>query len=229
MTSPKKKVDRRIQRTHLLLQQAFKEVIHEKNEGVTGIWGAEKGLLAMSIQDITERANVNRGTFYLHFADKYMLAETVIREQFRQMLLAKLPASPGWDRPTLHQLIQGILDSFEQKYCHQHHASFVLAPLLERLTREELSALLLTWLKQEERAKTPGAVPAETIANIVSWTIFGAALQWSRQETSMSKEQMATAILQIITEGTLHLSPASISTSAANSVPRPRKPYTAAE
>jgi AcrR family transcriptional regulator len=207
LTTPKKKVDRRIQRTRQMLQQAFKEIVHEKGEAVTGIWGVEKGLLAMSIQDITERANVNRGTFYLHFADKYTLAETVIREQFRQIVTSRLPCSPRWDKKTLHLLIQVILDSFEQKYCHQHHASFVLAPLLERAMHEELIELLLTWLKQEKCAKTRGSVPLETIANIVSWAIFGAALQWSQQETTMSKEQMANAILQIITEGTTHLVP----------------------
>ena len=207
MTTPKKNVDRRIQRTRQVLQQAFKEIIHEKGLVATGIWGVERGLQAMSIQDITERANVNRGTFYLHFTDKYMLADTVIREQFRQMVASTLPSSPRWDRRTLYLLIQVILDSFEQKYCHQHHASFVLAPLLEQAMHEELTELLLTWLKQEKCAKTRGSVPLETIANIISWAIFGAALQWSQQETTMSKEQMANAILQIITEGTAHLVP----------------------
>ncbi len=137
MTTLKRKEDRRIQRTRQMLQQAFKEITREKNESVMGIWGAEKGLQAMSIQEITERANVNRGTFYLHFADKYLLAETVIREQFRQLVTATLPSSPRWDEKTLHALIQVLLDSFEHKYCHEHHPSLVLAPLLERAMYED--------------------------------------------------------------------------------------------
>jgi AcrR family transcriptional regulator len=207
MMTPKRNADRRIQRTRQVLQQAFKEIIQEKGLVARGIWGMEKGLVAMSIQEITERANVNRGTFYLHFADKYILAETIIRERFRQMVASTLPSSPRWDRRTLRLLVQVILDSFEHKYCHQHHLSFVLAPLLERAMHEELTELLLTWLKQERSAKTPESVPLETIANIVSWAIFGAALQWSQKETMMSKEQMTNAILQIITEGTARLVP----------------------
>lgn len=207
MTTPKRSVDRRIQRTRQVLQQAFKEVVHEKGQAATGIWGTEKGFLAMSIQDITERANVNRGTFYLHFADKYMLADAVIREQFHQMLASALPPTPRWDRRTLHLLIQAILDSFEHKYCHQHRSSLVLAPLLERATHEELTELLFTWLKQKRSTETPWPVPLETIARIVSWAIFGAAIQWSQEETTMSKEQMANAILLVIMEGTAHLSP----------------------
>ncbi|GHO93795.1 TetR family transcriptional regulator [Reticulibacter mediterranei] len=207
MATPKRNVDRRIQRTRQVLQQAFKEIVHEKGEAVIGIWGIEKGFLAMSIQEITERANVNRGTFYLHFADKYMLADTIIREQFHQMVASTLPSSPRWESRTLHLLIEVVLDSFEHKYHHQHHSSFVLAPLLERATQEELTELLFTWLKQERSTKTRGAVPLETIANIVSWAIFGAALQWSQEETTMSKEQMTNAILQVITEGTACLVP----------------------
>jgi AcrR family transcriptional regulator len=185
-----------------VLQQAFKDIIYEKGEATTGIWGAERVLLAMSIQDITERANVNRGTFYLHFTDKYALVETITREQFRQTLTDRLPASPQWDRQTLHLLIQAILDSFEQKYRHQRHASSVLAPLLEQAVHEEITKLLLAWLKQEKRAKTGRLIPAETTASIVSWAIFGAALQWSQEEITVSKEHMAQGILQVITEGT---------------------------
>jgi AcrR family transcriptional regulator len=53
-----KKVDRRIQRTQQLLRDALIELI------------VEKGYDDVSIQDITDRANVARTTFYLHYRDK---------------------------------------------------------------------------------------------------------------------------------------------------------------
>ena len=203
--TPKRSVDRRTQRTRQMLQQAFKEIVHEKGEPVPSIGGIEKGFLALSIGDITERANVNRGTFYLHFTDKYMLADTIAREQFHLMVASALPASPRWERRTLHLLILAILDNFEQKYHHQQHSSRVLVPLLERATHEELTQLLLTWLKQEKGTGTRAITSLETIANTVSWTIFGTALQWSREEITVPREQMASIILQIITEGTAQL------------------------
>ncbi len=197
-------MDRRVQRTRQMLQRAFREIIWE--EGVTGrgVWEAEKNFLTMNVQDITERANVNRGTFYLHFADKYMLAETIIREQFHLMLASALPPSPQWNSRTLQLLIQAMLDNFEQKYCHQRHSSLVFVPLLERATHEELTSLLLTWLKQKRCAgETDGfSMPLETIASIVSWTIFGTAIQWSQEEITVSRDQMTEAILHIVMEGT---------------------------
>ena len=57
------KIDPRIKRTRALLGQAFSEVL------------AEKGFQSISVQDITEKAGVNRTTFYLHFSDKYALLD----------------------------------------------------------------------------------------------------------------------------------------------------------
>jgi AcrR family transcriptional regulator len=196
MTTPKRHVDRRIQRTRQVLQQAFMDVVQDK------------GFAATSIQDITERANLNRGTFYLHFADKYMLTDAVIREQFHQQLAGTLPSAPRWDRQTLQLLIQAVLDCLEGKYRHQHRPSLILAevaPLLERAMHEELTDLILMWLKQARRAESHGLVPLESIATVVSWAIFGPALQWSRETTTITSEQMTHTILLVVMEGVTHL------------------------
>jgi AcrR family transcriptional regulator len=53
-----KKEDRRIQRTRQLLSQALISLIQDK------------GFDAVTVQDIIDRANVGRSTFYTHFVDK---------------------------------------------------------------------------------------------------------------------------------------------------------------
>jgi AcrR family transcriptional regulator len=50
--------DRRVQRTHKLLREALLELI------------LESGYEALSVQDIIDRANVGRATFYAHFDNK---------------------------------------------------------------------------------------------------------------------------------------------------------------
>lgn len=52
------KRDRRIPRTRQLLRDALVSLI------------LERGYEAVTVQDITERANLNRATFYLHYRDK---------------------------------------------------------------------------------------------------------------------------------------------------------------
>ena len=63
MASQKRREDRRIQRTRQVLQQAFVDVVREKGKALRSLPEMEKGFAATSIQEITARANVNRGTF----------------------------------------------------------------------------------------------------------------------------------------------------------------------
>src|SRR5579863_7608267 len=169
MATQKRREDRRIQRTRQALQQAFVEVVREKGLATASIRELEKCFAETSIQEITERANVNRGTFYLHFTDKYMLADAVTRERFHQQLASVLPPDLRWDRRTLRLLIQAVLNIFEGKYRHQYQPSLVLSPMIERAVHEELTRLLLTWLKEARRGERRKREPLETIARVVSW------------------------------------------------------------
>ncbi len=55
--------DERVIKTKKLIKTALSELIQEK------------GFDHVSITDLTQRANINRGTFYLHYQDKYDLLE----------------------------------------------------------------------------------------------------------------------------------------------------------
>jgi AcrR family transcriptional regulator len=67
-----RKEDRRIRRTRFALRQAFRELVEEK------------GYEAVTIEDITEQANLGRTTFYLHYHDK----EDLLLEDFADKLFA---------------------------------------------------------------------------------------------------------------------------------------------
>jgi AcrR family transcriptional regulator len=207
MENEKRREDRRIQRTRQVLQQAFVDVMRERGETLGSLWSMEKGFAATSIREITTRANVNRGTFYLHFTDKYMLADVVVREQFRQQLASVLPPEPRWDRRTLRLLIQAVLQALEKKYHHQHQPLSVLAPMVEQAVHEELTELLLTWLKEASCGERQRGEPLEMIARVVSWAMFGTAIQWSQEETTVSSKQMVDIISQVIMEGVARLAP----------------------
>jgi AcrR family transcriptional regulator len=179
--------DRQVQRTRQLLQQAFIEIVREK------------GFEATRIHDITEQANVNRGTFYFHFADKYELLDAVVRNHFQQQLANTLPAEPRWDRNTLRLLVLAVLDRFESKYQHRRPSSRIPSTLLERSIQDEMSRLLMTWLGNDRSEQD--SAPLETSARIISWAIFGPALQWSQEPMIINREQMADTICSVIAEG----------------------------
>jgi len=193
MATSSKSEDRRIQRTRQLLRQASIDVMQKK------------GFRATSIQEIAERANVSRGTFYAHFVDKYALLESLVREEF-QNLISPFPPLSQWNKKTLHLLIRLVLENFRdvQRQCHPLGA---IDPFIERIFQEELARLLLTWLKHKRRGEARGTVPMEIMAQTMSWAILGVALQWSLEPATMSSEQMAEHVLLTLMEGVAHLVP----------------------
>ncbi len=189
MPTVEKSVDPRVKRTRKLLQQAFLELFQEK------------GFASISIQDITERATVNRATFYAHFSDKYALLDSIIREQFQHSVAERLPSTPMWGRQSLHMLIRAVFDFLDEFHrdCKPTDAQF--DPLIERAVQQELAEILLSWLKQARASDNRSRVRLETMASVMSWAIFGTAVQWSRNERTPSAEEMVNQVLLVLTEG----------------------------
>lgn len=54
----------------------------------------EKGFDALTVSDVTRRARINRGTFYLHFVDKYDMLEKLEDELISRLEQALLASPP---------------------------------------------------------------------------------------------------------------------------------------
>jgi AcrR family transcriptional regulator len=72
--SHEEQTDLRIRRTHKFLQEAMIELI------------TEKGFDAITVGDITERAMINRATFYRHYQDKYDLVAKIFEETANELV-----------------------------------------------------------------------------------------------------------------------------------------------
>jgi AcrR family transcriptional regulator len=190
MATPVDTNDPRVKRTRQLLLQAFMALLEEK-----------QNIHSISVQEIAERATVNRATFYAHFEDKYALLESWMREKFHRALESQLPASSILQMSTLHALILGVFDflALGRRYAKPSNRQF--EPLFEIALQQELYELLLRWLKQ-----VPSEIPRpvetlETTALVISWAIFGPTAQWSRGEQTCSAEEMAHYVLTIVVAG----------------------------
>lgn len=185
--------DPRVKRTRKLLLDAFVELL------------AEKGFHALSVQDIAERATVNRATFYAHFEDKYALMESFIREGFQQMLANRLPASAPFTLDNLHLLIQTVFEYLAQIHDGQCGSRSVdkqeIGPLFEATVQGELHQFLLSWLKQTPPPDPRCRADLDTAAITMSWAIFGAGLQWSRGPRSSAVTEMADQMVAVLTGG----------------------------
>lgn len=66
--------DRRIRKTKQVLRQSFASLL------------AEKPLEDITVKELTERADINRGTFYYHYKDIYDLKDQIERELFDEFV-----------------------------------------------------------------------------------------------------------------------------------------------
>ena len=71
---PKTNEDRRIRKTKQLLRQSFASLL------------AEKPLEDITVKELTERADITRGTFYCHYKDIYDLKDQIERELFDEFV-----------------------------------------------------------------------------------------------------------------------------------------------
>ena len=151
--------DRRVQRTRERLQKALIELI------------SERGSDAITIQDIVDRANVGRTTFYLHYRSKddlFMSCHEAIVSEFR--------IGP------LHPLSREELLSPEappgmtSAYRHLEDARALLYPIFQGKDSLLILRRIRDWSAQEIEAnlraafaEADSAIPFDVLANRFAW------------------------------------------------------------
>ncbi|WP_238900133.1 TetR/AcrR family transcriptional regulator [Clostridium sp. YIM B02500] len=85
--------DKRITKSRKLIQDSFLSLANKSPfENIT-------------VKDISERANVNRATFYAHFKDKYDLLDSFISDEFMTIVSSRISPDAKLNEKTLRDLI----------------------------------------------------------------------------------------------------------------------------
>lgn len=194
MTSTDEKTqDLRVRRTRLLLRNAFMELMTEKN------------FQAITVQDIADRAMVNRTTFYDHFVDKYALLEYAIREQFKQTLHGTLPEDSQFSPENLRVLLITTCEFLSQLRNHCLPKDREMLPLVQTQITDLIAAILTSWIGDTPPHDARDVTRAPLIATITSWAIYGAGLYWSQAN---GQESLAEFVGQALPAITASLGPA---------------------
>ena len=118
----------------------------------------DKGLDATTIEDITERADVGKGTFYRHFASKDEVMLALIEQAVDHLAeyIGRMQQQPS----SLEQSLEHLLDA-HSKFFKEHADEFVLmfqGRVLLKLQRdigEELGQPYLRYLREIEQRVAP--------------------------------------------------------------------------
>ncbi len=187
MITTESRTDPRVARTHKLLVDAFIELLSEKDfEDIT-------------VQDIAARATVNRATFYAHFADKYALVDELTRMGFTQMIQQRQSTRAINPVDQLRQLFLAVCDylAFLRNHC-KHNSITIFDSLAEVQIKAQLREHVRAAMLERNVPRTHSHPRLELLTTIVSWAIYGAAMEWSQRPGSQPAEAFVDEALPLI-------------------------------
>ncbi len=190
VTPVKNTEDPRVKRTRQLLLQAFDALL------------AEKPFEAISVQDITERATVNRATFYAHYQDKFDLADRAAREVFQRHLTGSIQVTSPLTEDTLRRLCLTVFDFLVKTYGHCK-LDRQLEASLEGAMYDVLSEFIVDWLGQDTRDTQARRSALAVTAQTISSAFIGAGLRWIRGQRTRPAAELAQQIVAVLAPGVL--------------------------
>jgi AcrR family transcriptional regulator len=186
MVATTTRIDPRVTRTRKLLLDAFVSL------------QAEKAFDDITVQDIATRATVNRATFYAHFVDKYALVDELIRSGFTQVLQPRMATRAGSTEEHLRRLLLAVCDYWTALHAQCKHSYRMFDSLVEAQIKAQLREQVRTAMLERSAPRSHSHPRVELLATIISWAIYGAALEWSQRPGGQSAEAFVAEALPLI-------------------------------
>jgi AcrR family transcriptional regulator len=187
------RIDRRVTRTRHLLQEALVSLI------------LEQGYASVTVQDVLDRADVGRATFYSHFRDKDALLLSLfasVRDALRGRIMgiteahvARFGEGIGMMRPLFEhaaqhrRLYRALLSSRDGGLLLGHLHGLLAAPLRAHLNEARTQGSL-----------APLAPIELVIAGMVS-SVMGVLIWWLENDLPYSPEQLDRIVEQLTAPG----------------------------
>jgi AcrR family transcriptional regulator len=184
--------DRRVRRTRNLLRNAFLELIQEK------------GYDRITVQDILDRADVGRSTFYAHYRDKddLMLAGF---EDIRSALAAERDAAQK-GTTAKGEFLQPLLAVFRHVEEHRHfwHALSRKggSEFVTRILRESIADLVREHLRVQFPGTDRDGLRFDAAMRFVAGACMGLVIWWLEDDrVTYSAEEIHSVFRRLATQG----------------------------
>ena len=177
----KQSKDRRVLRTRQQCVEALIALIQEK------------GFDALTVQDIIDRANIGRSTFYSHFDGKEDLLISGLGMLRSSLLEAQKEALKGPGKAEDKAFVFG-----QEMFAHAHDHRRVFRAMVGRhggaLIQQHFQRMLVDLVREDLKAvapKDPNAmVPQEAIVQYIAGGLWGMLAWWMDGRMKMSVEEV---------------------------------------
>ena len=185
--------DRRIQKTINLLQDALGSLIREKPYD------------EIVVQEILDRANVGRSTFYMHFRDKDELLISGIHNMLGSVHapVETRPSGNAWER-----IVRFSLPVFEHIHQHRHTGTAMMGARGRAIVHEHLQKVVAEQIADEVRKhiqgrrRAAGQAPPDLLVRYVAST-FILVLNWWVESRNPMPPKEVNALFHTLVQPTL--------------------------
>ncbi|GAA6821102.1 TetR/AcrR family transcriptional regulator [Helicobacter pylori] len=191
--------DRRIKKSKHAIKQAFIQLLQEQE------------LDKITIRDITTLADINRGTFYLHYVDKYDLLSSMEDDYITHLseklnfdyLLTKYDSTEAFAKDFTSNILKNIMS-----YIGNNIDFYKVILSLERKSQIEskISQLMFnnmrTYITSENQI---AGIPLDYFHSYVSGATISFIKHWVQDDNRMSVDDLSDILFKIIFNGPLRL------------------------
>ena len=189
--------DRRIARTQQLLSTALMQLV------------VERGFDDITVQDITDRADVSRATFYLHYRDKDELLFASMEKIYDSLVTRHHSPTSGNSNPISEAVycdpgdfehVAEYADFYRAMLSKKGSVSFVLRVM------DYLAQVMQTFLEAEAKpagsdAQDEPRIPVDLIAAFCAGAEIGVMKWWLENDMRYSAEEMAQMQFMLSSQG----------------------------
>jgi AcrR family transcriptional regulator len=157
---------------------------------------------AITVMDITRKANINRSTFYAHFQDKYAVLEAFLAKAFLEYVLKRVEHEGPLSGKTIKQMIYSLCDYHESSNtCIKKYDT--VASFMERDIKTQLEQFILPLIAKGNHTADPKTL--DMAARILSLSIYEVTYLWKVEGREESPAELAERVLPLLMNGVASL------------------------
>lgn len=173
--------DRRARRSRRLLKESLLELMKKKT------------FSEISVRDVTDSADMNRGTFYLHYSGTAELLQSLEED-----LLAELQAlidahmqesvAVGSAAPVFEPVLDFVAENRETcsvLFSSSEASGFFQS--IQQLVHKNGAPLVKTWFQPQDPQLT------DYLLNFLAWGLIGLLREWFAQDMALPREELLAA------------------------------------
>lgn len=159
-------LDPRVRRTRHAVLEALESLLRERPYS------------SITVQDITERAGINRATFYAHYREKHELFVQLVEKHFASVLAAHAPPPGNFTVHDLRWLLQGVCGFLAQVHQDRREHPCEMDAAVDLQVQRQLKACVVDALQHASQRPNSRCVSRELTATLLAGGIYTAANSW---------------------------------------------------